>query len=358
MRKFCVNIFFILLVIFLCPRDIFAQTIGKINSPNVNLRAAPTIVSGVLKNLSTGQAVEIFDLKSDFYKVSVDKINGYVSKQLIDIVSTDGLVNAENVNIRVLPYEDAQIISRASIGDKFEINALVGDWFVVSYNNGKAYIAEKFVVCNFSDDLQKINMPEHKFAIVTSDNGLNLREGKSVDAAAVCSLPCNCVLDVIDEKISDWVKVAFENNLGYVNSNYIKIIEGEKPSLVSSKAQQIISYAKKFIGTPYRYSGRDLNKGVDCSGFVYCIMKNFGVNLNSSSKTQVKNGIEVVKSNLLPGDLVFFSNNGAKDVQHVGIYIGNGQFIHSASPNNKGVIISGMSENYYTANYVTARRVL
>ena len=102
-----------------------------------------------------------------------------------------------------------------------------------------------------------------------------------------------------------------------------------------------------------------MNKGVDCSGFVYCVMKNFGINLNNSSQTQVKNGKEVSsRENLKPADIVFFSNYGGKDIQHVGIYIGNGQFIHSASPNNKGVTINSLNENYYATNYITARRVL
>ena len=103
----------------------------------------------------------------------------------------------------------------------------------------------------------------------------------------------------------------------------------------------------------------DLNKGVDCSGFVYCVMKNFGINLNSSSKTQLKNGNKVEnKSDLKKGDIVFFSNGGGKDVQHVGMYIGNNNFIHSASTHNIGVKISSLNENYYARNYITARRVI
>lgn len=342
----------------LCRTNIFANTSGKINATNVNLRTAPNINSQVLKNLSSGQAINILSSHDDFYEVSLDQTHAYVSKQFVDISNTQGVVNASNVNIRLLPSETAKIISKVNTGDKLNINATTGDWFAITYNNEKAYISKKFVDCDFADKLQKIDAPEFKLAIVTSDNGLNLREGQSSNTNVICCLPYNCVVNVVDNKTDDWIKVSFENNLGYVNSNYVKIVSDENLSANSTKAQQIIEYAKKFIGTPYRYSGRDLNKGVDCSGFVYCVMKHFGVNLNSSSRTQVKNGVEVAKANLMPGDLVFFSNNGAKNVQHVGIYIGNHQFIHSASPNNKGVMISGMNENYYVKNYVTARRVL
>ena len=87
--------------------------------------------------------------------------------------------------------------------------------------------------------------------------------------------------------------------------------------------------------------------------------ENFGIHLNSSSKTQLKNGNKVEnKSDLKKGDIVFFSNGGGKDVQHVGMYIGNNNFIHSASTRNIGVKISSLNENYYARNYITARRVI
>jgi Cell wall-associated hydrolases (invasion-associated proteins) len=361
MKNLSISMFIFCAVMIFCGHDVFAQNVGKINSNCANLITAPTLDSAVLKKLSNGQAVEIIDSKNDFYKICVDSIEAYVQKKFVDLINIEGIVNAENVNIRALPYEDAQVISKVNIGDKININATTGDWFVITFNNNKAYISKKFVVCNNADKLQKVEMPSHKFAVVTSDNGINLRKDKSTESAAVCAIPSNGVLDVVDEKITDttWVKVAFENKTGYVNSNYIQILEDEKPTQTSTKASQIINYAKQFIGTPYKYAGRNLSKGVDCSGFVYCIMKNFGINLNSSSKTQAKNGVEVAnKANLLPADLVFFSNYGGKDIQHVGIYIGNGQFIHSASPNNKGVMISSLNESYYVQNYITARRVL
>ena len=109
-------------------------------------------------------------------------------------------------------------------------------------------------------------------------------------------------------------------------------------------------------------SGQDINmvaKGVDCSGFVYCVMKNFGIELHRSSKTQLGDGKKIEnKSDLKKGDIVFFSNYGRKSVEHVGIYIGNHNFIHSASAGGVGVKISSLDENYYDKNYITARRVI
>lgn len=97
-----------------------------------------------------------------------------------------------------------------------------------------------------------------------------------------------------------------------------------------SKGQQVADYALKFLGTPYVSGGNDLNSGVDCSGFTQQVYKHFGINLERSSKSQYStNGVSVTKEELQPGDLVFY---GYGSVNHVAIYIGNGQIVHAPTP--------------------------
>lgn len=119
----------------------------------------------------------------------------------------------------------------------------------------------------------------------------------------------------------------------------------------------VINFAKKFLGVRYIWGGTT-TKGFDCSGFVKYVFKNFGITLNRTSSSQANNGTYIKKVNLLPGDLVFFDTNGGNNrINHVGIYIGGGKFIHSSS-SNKGVTISSISSGYYSNAYMTARRVL
>lgn len=108
------------------------------------------------------------------------------------------------------------------------------------------------------------------------------------------------------------------------------------------------------VGTPYKYGGTT-TKGFDCSGFTSYVFEQFGIDLSRSSKSQADEGYWVDKSDLRPGDLVFF-NTGGKGISHVGIYIGDGMFAHSAS--DEGVTKNSLSEAYYKKRYVTARRVL
>ena len=108
-------------------------------------------------------------------------------------------------------------------------------------------------------------------------------------------------------------------------------------------------------GISYAYGGTT-EKGFDCSGFTMYVFAQFGVDLPHQSKAQAQRGIKVAKDDLRTGDLVFF-NTGGDGISHVGIYLGNGQFIHSASKNKKGVTVSSLNDSYYDDRYVTARRI-
>jgi cell wall-associated NlpC family hydrolase len=108
------------------------------------------------------------------------------------------------------------------------------------------------------------------------------------------------------------------------------------------------------MGTKYKWAGTT-TAGFDCSGFTSYVFDKFGIDLPHSSKEQDTKGFWVSKDDLRVGDLVFFNTDGA-GVSHVGIYVGDGNFVHSAT--DKGVITSSLDESYYKKRYVAARRVL
>jgi len=124
----------------------------------------------------------------------------------------------------------------------------------------------------------------------------------------------------------------------------------------SSDANKIIAYGKRFMGTPYYYGGTSAKTGFDCSGFVNHAYKGvYGKSpLPRSAGQIVKLGKYVSKSKLQKGDLVFFNTLG-RSYSHIGIYVGDGKFLHSST--SKGVTISALSNVYYKPKYETARRV-
>ena len=118
------------------------------------------------------------------------------------------------------------------------------------------------------------------------------------------------------------------------------------------RAANVVETAKQYLGYKYVYGGSSPS-GFDCSGFTSYVYRLHGINLSRTSQAQFKNGVAVEKSNLQPGDLVFFY----RGISHVGIYIGGGSFIH-ASNSRTGVIISTLSSGHYSSNYAGARRVM
>ncbi len=116
--------------------------------------------------------------------------------------------------------------------------------------------------------------------------------------------------------------------------------------------QQIADFAQKYLNAPYVWGGSS-PQGFDCSGFTKYIYSHFGIYLPRTASGQTELGTYVKESNLQPGDLVFFDTDGS-GISHVGIYIGNGNFISAASVD---VCISSLNSGYWASCYVTARHI-
>ena len=183
----------------------------------------------------------------------------------------------------------------------------------------------------------------------------------------------------IIETTNGWSKVKIGNDIGYVSATYIsktkvqttsrsagyrkvneeksenKEAEADKSIKSNDKGEDIVNYAKQYLGYKYVYGGTTPS-GFDCSGFTQYVYKHFGYSLNRVSSSQASNGVSISKQNMQPGDLICFSNSkGSNNIGHVGIYIGNGEFIHAAN-SRKGVIISNVDgEGFY---YVCSRRII
>ena len=148
-----------------------------------------------------------------------------------------------------------------------------------------------------------------------------------------------------------------------IKYNYIEIAE----LLIASGAISdhddlrflIVEFAKGFLGTPYRYGG-STPEAFDCSGFVKYVFENFDIKLPRIAADQATAGYYIEKSELKPGDAVFFDTNRTKSyVNHAGIYIGDGKFIHASSGSKSyAVVISDLSEGFYNEMYMVGRRVI
>lgn len=119
----------------------------------------------------------------------------------------------------------------------------------------------------------------------------------------------------------------------------------------------IAEYAKQFLGTPYAWGGDDLKNGIDCSGLVQQVFKNFGISTSRTTYTQIGEGTAIGMKGLRPGDLVFFETKASvPGPDHVGIYMGNGKMVEAPKPGGK-VQITDISKGYYFDRFVGARRL-
>lgn len=137
--------------------------------------------------------------------------------------------------------------------------------------------------------------------------------------------------------------------------------EEELPGTVAESMKQTaqpLLKALSMIGTPYKFGGNKPDKGMDCSGFVRHVYKeSTQVSLPRTASEMSKSGEEVAESDLQPGDLVFFDTR-KKPFSHVGIYAGNGEFVHASSQRSKQVTVSRLRDTYWSSRFNGARRVL
>ena len=174
-------------------------------------------------------------------------------------------------------------------------------------------------------------------------------KGNSIRAGQVLYIPGYERQETEYRVVTEKTKTIHESNGQY---NYT---ESEVENGRFSK-ESIIQVAKKYLGAPYKFGGNDLSTGIDCSGYVKKIFSRFNVYLPRTARDiYYSSGYRIPKKNLDTGDLVFFTTY-AKYPSHVGIYIGNDEFIHASSASRK-VTIDSINKQYYKKRYIGAKRV-
>ena len=202
-------------------------------------------------------------------------------------ISKTGYVKADGLNIRKEPTTSSEAIHSLSFNSKVKITGEIDGWYRIDYNDQIGYVSQKYV----SDT----KLPE-----TTARGGYDRTTASSEE---------NTVAN----------QEAVEENQVETEEEQ----EEESTASASSEGNDVVELAKKYLGYKYVAGGSSPSTGFDCSGFTTYVFRNFGVSLNRSSKDQIKNGTAVSKSNLQPGDIVIFKNQGKTAIGHVGILFGN-----------------------------------
>jgi cell wall-associated NlpC family hydrolase len=203
------------------------------------------------------------------------------------------------------------------------------------------------------------------------ERGVNFRSAPSTNAYIFRMIPKGEDIHVIEKINSYWLKIKVQDGTeGFISadSKYTDFKgssggssggAGSGSGSSNAVADRIINHSKSLMGkVTYDFGTRNPSRLIfDCSSFTEYVFEQQGVDLKWGTSQQQHQGVAVSKSNLRKGDLVFFSTTSSGTVNHVGIYIGNGQFIHN-KPSSNGVAINSLETGYWDNHYLKARRVL
>ncbi len=295
-----------------------------------------------------------------------------------EVKTAIGIVDASALRLREKATTASSTIGTAYRDDYVVVLSAEGDWYKVIYNLRVGYMHSDYLIVKEKENVE-LGYGEINCSLV------NMRSKPNTSSSIVDQLAGGEDAYIIGFNCG-WYKVKYDGQTGYIRSDLLDLTEipyentgssnspkyfkGGDPigggnsggsgnsgnSGNTSAGQAIVNKAKQYLGVPYVWGGSSPS-GFDCSGFTQYVMRACGYSINRTATAQLSNGTSVSYSNLQPGDLVFFERTYNTDApaSHVGIYVGDGQFIHAGS---SCVTISSLSSDYYASRYVGARRIV
>lgn len=274
-----------------------------------------------------GLAFLLVCLKSEIFTMAASK-----SKPNVGVSTTKETA----LNIRASASTSSKVVSSLKPNAPIQVIGSSGDFYQVIYNtSGSVGYAHK----------SYIKISSTKYGTVTTNGGnLNFRSSASTSSKVIGSIPNKTVLPIISAQ-DGWYKVVWGKTVGYVSGSYFKSTTSSgssssgnsnsgssgSSSVTSATRSQIVDYAKTFLGVYYQWGGNypeGSSYGLDCSHFTYQVFKKFGLmNSYMVSADQANYVTRISRSELQPGDLVFYKSKSSGKVVHVAIYIGNDQVI-------------------------------
>jgi len=380
----------------------------------LRLREQPNTSCSTLTTLTSGTAVTLLSAEQDgWYKVSYRNYEGYMSAEYLDVtvpftddtgetVPTEkppadespvedppaeniapsppftAVVKSGPLNVRSGPgtqYKRVATLSKNSLVNVIEIT---GEWYRIKNGNLTGYISAEYVTAD-SASPSTPSVPSTPPAVDPSTESdqyaftpdasvaqkamvlrgpLNIRSGPGPKYTLLSKLNVGTEITIYN-KVNGWYQMTSGNYQGYVHADYIILMKDLKSSPVGAAAAEM---AKSLLGCRYVYGAEGPNT-FDCSGLSYYIYGKLGYSIARGSSGQyLRSGYFVPISEIEPGDLVFIFDpkydysGGQYPTTHMGIYVGDGQFVHASSYDGK-VVYASLHNSYYTKYIVGIKRI-
>lgn len=376
--------------LYLMAPHVSAQTTYKIGIATVTgsqlrLRESANLFSNVIDHAEKGDIVVVLEKDGDWYKVNYNTQEGYMHEDYLNFVDREnvelgyGRICGDVVNVRSGPSLTKLVISQVKENDMVYIIGINNGWYKVIVDEQVGYIRSDYVELTeipyenadsqkeplffvdgklFVDNVDVTKLTEakplpEKEDLVPDVEVKTDEEMKQDREDAEQNLPESGVTpDVI-------VEDATEDTTEKPNDEVVEDTEDipdETPEAgMNDFGNLVVTTAQKYLGVPYVWGGKSPS-GFDCSGFVYYVFNQAGYPLSRSMTYQYKAGTPVSKDELQPGDIVFFQNTYTTGMSHVGIYTGNGMFIHAPST-GKTVSYADLNSSYYVNHWYGAVRI-
>lgn len=260
-----------------------------------------------------------------------------------------GISDVDNyLNVREEPNENGKIIAKMPSKAAGNILETTDDgWYKIQSGSITGYVKSDYILTGQAAKDEALQVAE-LMAIVNTDM-LNARSEPTTESKIWTQVSNNERYPVL-KQIDGWVEIELEEDSNaYVSSDFVDVRYAlpqaikfspleEKSNAQTSARTQMVNYALQYLGNPYVWGGTSLTKGADCSGFTMSIYSKFGIGLPHYSGAQSNMGKSITSAEMKPGDLLFYANSRGT-VNHVAMYIGNGQIVHAAS-RRSGIKIS------------------
>lgn len=345
---------------------------ATITADSLNIRKEPGTSAEVVGQALKGERYLVESQEDGWIQIS----SGYISadyatvayglnearkldmrSMVLNLYDNLGISSVDSyLNIRSEPSEDGDIIGKMTSKSAGEIleTSEDGKWYKIKSGPVTGYVSADYILTGQAAKDEALQVAE-LMAIVSTDR-LNAREQPTQDSKIWTQISNNERYPVT-EQLDGWVGIELDTSTAYVSTDYVDVRyalpEAVKFSPLDgnqSLRNKMVNYGLQFVGNRYVWGGNDPHTGADCSGFVkYVYSHAAGITLPRTSREQARQGTPIKSSQMRPGDLIFYANGGGT-VNHVAMYIGNGQIVHAAS-RRSGIKIS-------TWNYRTPYRIV
>lgn len=344
-----------------------------VTADSLRLRSEANTDCATVTYLLEGTSVQVYEELEGWYKVSYGEYTGYVSAEYVDYTPAEGeaveapkeevtetmsavaaaaqprdavIDGAGYVNLRAEASTESAILTTLDEGTELTVLSVADEWCYVAWGDSTGYVNASYVY------VDGILMADPR-GIVTG-SCVNVRSQPSTDSSILTKVYAGSTVELISLE-DGWYAMNCDGVLGYISADYVRPYNPAAASAVGAEAVEI---AMQYLGVPYVYGGAP-SSGFDCSGFTMYVFSQLGYSLPHSATSQWESvGEYVERSDLQPGDLVLFcdpSRSNGKACSHVGIYIGNNEFIHAST--SYGVRINSLDESYYNGYYKGAKRL-